>query len=214
VEYFDGALGLVDIEHFHETVAFRTVGVAVVNNLDAADGSDSLEELLKITLGDIIGEVSDVNAAVFDGGGVSATAAAFPFSTFSALAALATVLGFADGLVFGRAGAGVAGLAAARFAGLRGFDGIRTALGARRTDGFLVEPDGFQQFLPPTELDGSGHRAALRLSGILATAGAHGAFAFASAGLAAIRLAAIGVPAIVTAAFVAVIVVVAVLPSA
>jgi hypothetical protein len=216
MEDFDGALCLVDIEHFHETVAFGAVGVAVIDDLDAADGSDSLEKLLEIALGDVVGEVSDVNAAVFDGGGVATTAASFALATFSAIAAVATVLVFTGGLGLARTGAGIAGLVAARltrFAGLCGFHGIRTALGARGTDGFLVEANGFQQFLPPAKLDGSGHRAALWLSVVLATAGVAGAFAFASTGLAAI-LAAFGATAFATTAFVAVIVVAAVLPSA
>jgi hypothetical protein len=219
MEDFDGALCLVDIEHFHETVAFGAVGVAVIDDLDAADGSDSLEKLLEIALGDVVGEVSDVNAAVFDGGGVATTAASFAlatFSAFSAIAAVATVLVFTGGLGLARTGAGIAGLVAARltrFAGLCGFHGIRTALGARGTDGFLVEANGFQQFLPPAKLDGSGHRAALWLSVVLSTAGVAGAFAFASTGLAAI-LAAFGATAFATTAFVAVIVVAAVLPSA
>ena len=80
-------------------------------------------------------------------------------------------VGFAGGLGLGRTGAGIARLVAARFASLCGFHGIRTALGARGTDGFLVEANGFQQFLPPAKLDGSGHRAALWLSVVLATAG-------------------------------------------
>ena len=211
MEDFDGALCLVDIEHFHETVAFGAVGVAVIDDLDAADGADSLEKLLEIAFGDIVGEVSDINAAVLDGGGVATTAASFALTTFSAIAAVTTVLGFAGGLGIARTGAGIAGLVAAwlaRFAGLGRLDRIRTALGARGTDGFLVEPDGFQQFLPPAKLDGSGHRAALRLSVVLTTAGVAGAFAFATTGLAAI-LAAFG-----ATAFVAVIVIVAVLPSA
>jgi hypothetical protein len=127
-------------------------------------------------------------------------------------------LGFPGGLFLRRLaavatvfGASVAGLAAARFAGLRGLDGVRTALGARGTDGFLVEADGFQQFLPPAELDGSGHRAALGLSGVLAAGLA--SIASASAGLAAIGLASFGVAAFVAAAF-GVVVVIAVLPSA
>jgi hypothetical protein len=216
MEDFDGALCLVDIEHFHETVAFGAVGVAVIDDLDAADGSDSLEKLLEIALGDVVGEVSDVNAAVFDGGGVATTAASFALATFSAIAAVATVLVFTGGMGLARTGAGIAGLVAARltrFAGLCGFHGIRTALGARGTDGFLVEANGFQQFLPPAKLDGSGHRAALWLSVVLSTAGVAGAFAFASTGLAAI-LAAFGATAFATTAFVAVIVVAAVLPSA
>jgi hypothetical protein len=216
MEDFDGAFCLVDIEHFHETVAFGAVGVAVIDDLDAADGSDSLEKLLEIALGDVVGEVSDVNAAVFDGGGVATTAASFALATFSAIAAVATVLVFTGGLGLARTGAGIAGLVAARltrFAGLCGFHGIRTALGARGTDGFLVEANGFQQFLPPAKLDGSGHRAALWLSVVLSTTGVAGAFAFASTGLAAI-LAAFGATAFATTAFVAVIVVAAVLPSA
>jgi hypothetical protein len=226
VEDFHGALGFVDIEHLYKPVALGAVGVAVIDDLDAADGSDSLEELLEIALGGLVGEVSDIDAAVLDGGRVSATAAAIAFTTVTALAAVATALGFPGGFLFRRLGAlfavigaGVAGLGAARFASLRGFDGVRTALGAGRTDGLLVETDGFQQLLPPAELDGSGHRAALGLSGVLAAAGAGGSFAFASTGLAAVGLtsfglAAFGVPAFVAAAFGVVIVVSAVLASA
>jgi hypothetical protein len=218
VEDFDGALRFIDVEHLYKPVALGAVGVAVIDDLDAADGSDSLEELLEIALGGLVGEVSDIDAAVLDGGRVSATAAAIAFATVTSFAAVATALGFPGGRAFRGLGAllavlrtSVAGLGAARFAGLRRLGRIRTALGARGTDGFLVEADGFQQFLPPAELDGSGHRAALGLSGVLAAGLA--SIASASAGLAAIGLASFGVAAFVAAAF-GVVVVIAVLPSA
>ena len=67
VQDFHGALGLIDIEHLDKPVALGAVGVAVVDDLDAADGSDSLEELLEIVLGGLVGEVADIDAAVLDG---------------------------------------------------------------------------------------------------------------------------------------------------
>ena len=64
---FDRALGFVDIEHLDEPVAFGAVGAAVIDDLDAADGTDTFEELFKIALGRVVGEVSNINAAVLDG---------------------------------------------------------------------------------------------------------------------------------------------------
>ena len=175
VEDFDGALRFVDIEHFDKPVALGAVGVAVIDDLDAADGSDSFEEFLEVVLGGLVGEVADVDAAVLDGGWITATAAAIAFATVTAFAAVATALGFPGGLAFrglvaflAVIGARVTGLGASWLAGFRGLDSIRTTLGARGTDGLLVETDGFQQLLPPAKLDGSGHRAALGLSGVLA----------------------------------------------
>jgi hypothetical protein len=43
---FDRAFGFVDIEHFDETIAFGAMGAAIVNDFHAADGPDTLEELL------------------------------------------------------------------------------------------------------------------------------------------------------------------------
>jgi hypothetical protein len=182
------------------------VSVAVVDDLDAADSSYSFEEFLEITFGDIIGEVSDVNAAVFDGGGVSA---ALPSAfTVAAVAALGTgrcrVI-FAGGRGFG---AGVAGFCAARFAGFLGIDSVGTALGAWWADGFLVEAYGLKEFLPPVELDGSGHRATLGFARVLTCAGAP-AFAFTST-----RLATVGLAAFCVLAFGVFVVITAVLPSA
>ena len=164
MEDFDGTFCFIDIEHFHEPVTFGAVGFAVIDDLYTADGSNSLEEFLEIALGGLVREVSDIDTAVLDGGRVSATTSAFTFTTFAAIAtALWLFVGVLAAVAVGLC-AGIAGLGAARLAFFHGLDRIRAALRAGRTDGLLVETNGFQQFLPPAKLDGRRHRAALGLS--------------------------------------------------
>ena len=54
VEDFHSALCFIDVEHLDEPVTLGAVGVAVIDDLDAADGSDSLEEFLEIVLGGLV----------------------------------------------------------------------------------------------------------------------------------------------------------------
>ncbi len=211
VEDFDGALGFVDVDHFNETVALRAMGGAVVDDLDAADGSDAFEQLFEIALGGVVGEVAHIDAAVLDGGWIASTWAAGIailavvatwFAAFRRVRSLRAIVvswigtwltwftRFARLTWFASVGACVASLVLAWFAGLLWIDNIRPALWAWWTDGFFVESKDFFQLLPKTQLGRSRHRTALRFSGVLA---ALATFAFATAGLAAVWLASFGV---------------------
>lgn len=90
VQDFYGALGFFYIDHFDEAVAFGAVGAAVIDDFDAADGTDAFEEFFKIALGGFIGEVADVDAAALDGGWIATTGAVFVSVT--ALTALTAVV--------------------------------------------------------------------------------------------------------------------------
>jgi len=96
VKHFHRAFGVFDRAHDHEAIAFRAMGVAVVDHFDAFDGPDSFEEILKFIFGSFVGEVPEVEAAGVDwritlGG---AFAGCFIGVAFFAWAALSTLAAF------------------------------------------------------------------------------------------------------------------------
>jgi hypothetical protein len=160
VEDLDGALGVVDVEHFHEGVALGAVGVAVVNDLDVANAADALEEVGEVAFADVIGEVSNIEARGFDG-------ATLEFSAWGVAAGDADV-GLDGTLASGLTGftwfTRLAGVTWAAFAAFRAFATVRAlgALGAWWTDGFLVEADRLEELLPEGQLDRLGLAAFAR----------------------------------------------------
>ncbi len=60
------ALRFFHVGHVDEAVALRLVGVAVVNELDLADRTDSFEEFFQVVFGGIVGEVAHVQTGRFD----------------------------------------------------------------------------------------------------------------------------------------------------
>jgi hypothetical protein len=148
VEDLDGALGIIDVEHFHEGVAFGAVGVAVVDDLDVADAADALEEIGEVAFADVIGQVAYVESRGLDG-------AALEF------AARGVAAGDADVGLDGALASGFTGFAWFTRAALGAFSTFRTlatvralgALGAWGADGFLVEADGLEELLPEAQLD-------------------------------------------------------------
>lgn len=177
VEDFDGAFGFIDVEHFDEPVAFGAVGCAIVDDLDAADGAYAFEEVFEVFFGDVVGEVADVDAGGFDGVRVAAAAVAtrgafatrfavsagFAIATAFASITVAPAFAVAWGAFFAGSGGVAFTIAVAEVAGVvfgspdfQAFGAwwIDGAFGARGPDGFFVESDGFEQFLPPAELGG------------------------------------------------------------
>jgi hypothetical protein len=185
---------------------------AIVNDFDTADCSDTLEEFLKIVFRHIVRKISYVNTTVFDGGRISTTAAVvialtsdttlFITARLLFLAAGIFVpgivmLGFVFGIPTRAFGTYVASLLAAWFTGLFRLFSIRATLWAWRTDRLLVESDGLEEFLEPSQLDGCRHRPALRFPGSRAlTASFTVSLALSAAWLAAVGTATFGVATI------------------
>jgi hypothetical protein len=148
VEDFHRTSGFIDVEHFHESVAFGAVGTAVVNDLDVAHRTDSLEEFLKVLLGDIVRQITDVNPGGFDAVRISATwgslAAFSAFSAFGSVRARGVTAFFP---VLRILAAGIAGVGL----GFAGFGFFLARLAGWR-GGLLVEADGLEQLLPPAQL--------------------------------------------------------------
>ena len=85
VEDFDGAFGFIEETHGDKSVAFRAMGVSVVDNVDISDGADAFEKVFDVLLGGIVGEVADIETLGVDSGGIRSlalTAAALPTATF------------------------------------------------------------------------------------------------------------------------------------
>lgn len=130
MEHLDGALGFLDEAHGHKSVAFRAMGIPVVDDVDIANRSDAFEKVFDVLLVGIVGEVAKVETLGVDPGGVWNLALAtttFSTATFPSSAGVPDV--FAPGFPF-----------------FLGSLLSRDAVGL--TGGRLVEAKDVQEFLP------------------------------------------------------------------
>ena len=148
VQHLDSAFGFIDAQHFHKTVAFRAVGMLVVNHFYAAHGANAFEQFLDVRLRCFIRQIADIKAAGLD---LAETGfAAFPWRPWFTGFARSSWFGRSPSIARIRAGSL---FFAASFGG--GFiAGSRAVLFllACRTLGFLVETEEFEEFLPQAEL--------------------------------------------------------------
>jgi hypothetical protein len=96
VKHFHRAFGVFGGAHDHEAIAFRAMGIAVVDHFDAFDGPDAFEEILKFIFGSFVGEVPEVEAARIDwritlGGAFAWFFTGVTFFAWAALSTLATI---------------------------------------------------------------------------------------------------------------------------
>ena len=173
VEHLDRADSVVHAKHFDESVALGPVRTAVINNLDIPDSADALEQFLEILLGDVVGEISDVNAGGFHALRVATTGAVGTGRTFARLALFTLWTRFTRWAGFTRLarfarwtgvalfGAGIPSVGLGSTVAAREWSGLDLAVGpfcsfislkASRQCGFFVESDGLEDFLPESQL--------------------------------------------------------------
>lgn len=60
MENFDGSLCLLDVCHFDKSIALGFMGISIVDDLDASDSADTLEEFLEFVLSCVIRQVAEI----------------------------------------------------------------------------------------------------------------------------------------------------------
>ena len=164
MQNFHATDGFVHAEHFHKSVAFGAVSAAVVNDFHVANTANAFEKLLEVLLGDVVGQVSDVNAGGLDAFGITTAAAlaatvaaataflgwaTIAFLAFFARLTWSTRLAWGTRFVF--IGTGVAGVGLGRARGWKRRGRLRMTTLAGWRSRLLIKADSAEDFLPKAQ---------------------------------------------------------------
>lgn len=64
VQHLSGALGILELTHLHKGITLALVGAGVIDDFDTAYIAEALEEVFQLSLGSLVGEITDVETSV------------------------------------------------------------------------------------------------------------------------------------------------------
>lgn len=67
VQHLSGALGILELAHLHKGIALALVGAGVVDDFNTAHITEALEEVFQLSLGSLVGEITDIETGVAGG---------------------------------------------------------------------------------------------------------------------------------------------------